>query len=415
MKTNSLKGFYFSFFFAIVFFFPLFPRIFEASQVHVNFVILTGALIVLFTYNHFKANRLYSIVFLYYSASQILLIPSLLTDIYSGSISTSTIFSFLRPTLLCMSFICLCALIQNYELYKIVRLVRIIISVSFIYVIAEVFFAQQFESIIHFLYKRESRLNLVGIGTAFFGTSYYAGFVFYSLTLVILVNFKKAKRDTKLLDLIVLLLGLALVALTQSKTMILSMVLSLAVIIMFSTGKRGIILSFGVICSIFLFILNMDNIFDYLRQYSLISVKQAETLIYSSSQSLTLSARLGQINESLSMVNENGGLFGVGLTPYKSFESWIALYLYRYGLLGLLNFMALSICLVIFGVKLIRNKSKHSFIGWLAITWGSTLPITQMSTPMMELGKMAFIANFILALIVVCYEKAQKCTSTTIQ
>lgn len=401
MKIDQISAKYFALFFLLVFFFPLLPTVFHASQIHVNFVILACSIAYLLTRLKLDLQGIHLLVLVYYLCCQMLLVPSLLNDMNSGDINASSIFSFFRPILLYLTYLSLVLLIEKCDFKQIFTLVKFVVFISFIYALFEVYFIDIVGDLIHLFYKRELRINLVGAATTFFGTTYYSGFVFFSL-FVLVASRVDVERSVYIY--LACIMAIVLVVLSQSKTMLLSLLISLIFISAFSSAKFIRRLFYVWLFFLIVVVFNINIIFDYLDQFNLTIVKQIKVLIYSTSKSETLSARSSQIFSSLRLINEQGGFFGVGLSPDKSLETWIALFLYRYGVLGIVNFLALCLVTSFYSLKLMYSDNRNlAYFGKVGLIWALTLPITQMSSAMLELGKTGFMANFILAIVTVAY------------
>lgn len=169
-------------------------------------------------------------------------------------------------------------------------------------------------------------------------TSYYSGFVFFS---IFVLFFSKALTEKKVKDFLWCVPIFILIMFAQSKTMIFSTVICLFIAFAF-LFRRLFFISFPIVVFSFLtLVVNIDLILVYFDEYNLRVVKQLRELVFNYNESETLAIRLTQIFDSFIMVSHNGGLLGEGLSPKSSLESWVALYLYRYGILGVLNFLFL--------------------------------------------------------------------------
>lgn len=401
MKIKSLNNTYLISILYIIFLFPLFPSVFQGSQVHINLIILSLSLLPLVTIKTINLKGFHSWVLLYYVTCQLLLLPAAISDVVSGSFEISSIFSLFRPVLLYISFLSLLVLLEKCDIEKVLSIVPILIGISFLYMIGEVFLLDSVKQFVHFFYKRELRLNLTGISTTFFGTSYFSGFVFYLLYVLSL-----ARLDLKgnILSYFFCFLASLLVILSQSKTMILALIISTAILFSLSSKKRLRFSLYVFLILAVIVVLNLTTIFDYLSQFNLNSIKQIKVLIFDTSQSDTLNARNLQISYAIDQVYQRTSLLGVGLTPSKSLETWLALFIYRYGFLGVLNFSLLCIMICFFSYKIIKSRDlARGYVGKAGLAIGITLPITQMSSAMIEFSKMSFFFAFYLALICVTY------------
>ncbi|EKO3701885.1 hypothetical protein P0F11_003043 [Vibrio metschnikovii] len=344
-------------------------------------------------------------VLIYYGICQVLLVPTLVIDIFNNEVGYGSIFSFFRPTFLCIAYLAILELIVRANIDKIFLVLKIVIFVSFCYALIELFLLDYFSEFVFSLYKREERLSLRFSSTTFYGTTYYSSFVYFTMALLMFSNFERTSRIN---NLIFTVLAYSLVMLTQSKAGMFALLLALCLMMGLSSVKW---LRMALMCMIFslvIIVLNINFVFDSLAEFNLVSVKQIYELIYHTEKSETLGDRMEQTLYSLEIVNSHLGVFGGGLVPQDgSLESWPALFLYRYGLFGVLNFILFSVFISALSLKPFFRKVNIVYPSFAkaGFAWGLTLPITQISTPMMELGKTAFIANFFLALLTISLRK----------
>ncbi|WP_158174565.1 O-antigen ligase family protein [Grimontia hollisae] len=393
---------YISLILPFIFFFPLFPNVFGASQIHINLLVLALIFIpfcLYFRIGDYKGLK--QLVIYYYFICQLLLFPTLIVDIIYGEIGYGSVFSFLRPVFLCIVYLAIIELVARASIERIMFVIKAIVLVSFLYAVVELFLLDLFSDFVFGLYKREDRVNLLFSSTTFFGTTYYSSFAFFTLALLILGNYE---RTGKINNIFLFFLACSLVVLTQSKAGMLSLFIALCLMMCVSYFQW---LRLGLLFILILFfaiLVNINYIFDLLSDFNLVSVKQIYELIYNTDESETLGLRMQQIIYSLDIVNNHLGFFGGGLVPQDgSLESWPALFLYRYGILGVFNFIFFSLLISALSYRALVRKFNVRFSAFAksGFAWGITLPLTQISTPMMELGKTAFIANFFLAFLTV--------------
>tara|TARA_Y100000588_G_C14276656_1_gene934658 strand:+ start:3884 stop:5113 length:1230 start_codon:yes stop_codon:yes gene_type:complete len=392
-KRQQSKILIFSF--LLISFMPLLPNIFRDSQVHINFLLITLSSIYLLYIKSFKLGELQKIVLIYYLFNQLLLIPSLLSEIFHQNIGISVVFSFLRPTMLFLIFIALSELVKRVEFREFIFVLKVFSAIVFIWASFEILGIEKFNSINYFLYKREYRENLINVATIFFGTTYYAGFYLFSL-FAMLLSYNKYNKDGHILYLFFLFLAIFL---SQSKTIILATLIVVVYFLWISKYKTAkISFVFFLSFSLVLYFTILDDILIYLSNEGFTSAKQIYVLLHDTSSSDTLNARAEQIYYALDRVSDGFSITGVGLIPQDgSLESWIAIFLYRYGILGVLNFLFL-IGMLSFSLYKRGLFSRYPFATG-GLIWLLTLPLTQMSSAMIELSKNSFISALFLALM----------------
>lgn len=403
MKINNLYFKYLISILYIVFLFPLFPIALQSSQIHVNVIILFFSLFPFLMLKKINLNGFHKWVLLYYIVCQLLLLPSAIGDISAGLFEISSIFSLFRPVLLYVSFYSLFLLLEKCDFEKIFPFISILIFISFLYMVFEVFFLNSVKEIVYLFYKREFRTNLTDVSTTFFGTSYYSGFVFYILYVI---SFARLEYKGNIISYLICFQAAVLVFISQSKTMILALLISTFFLLFLSSKRRSRISLYVFLGFTFIFVLNINIFFDSLSQFNISIIKQIKVLIFDTSQSDTLNARNSQISYAIDQVYRNSSLLGVGLTPSKSLETWLALFIYRYGFIGVINFSLLCMMICFYSFKIMKNCGLDQvYIGKSGLIFGLTLPLTQMSSAMIEFSKMGFLFSFFLALICVTYNK----------
>lgn len=389
-----------SFFMILILVFPLLPVYFGASQVHINLLVIFVASIVIFLSLVFGKGlgRADPVVFMYYSLAQVLLIPSYWHDIQSGVEGFSGVVSFLRPTLLYVMYLTFNSTARGV-LNGDSKLLIYFLVLSLLYSVVELF--GLWDWAVYFFYKREEKIAIARAVVTFFGTTYYAGYVYLVFFLLSYSTYLVKKKPTYLL----LSAGaLILTIAAQSKIIWLSLILSLFMLAYFNAkGSSGKVkfLVFVIAAFSFLFF-GFEYLYKVLLSLELKSVRSLNTLLFNTENSGTLLVRLEQILFSVNSLIDNNTIFGLGLARELELESWVSLFLYRYGLLGFLSFIAFVFYLVftsITNMKRLRG-SRYYFYSVICLIWSLLLPLTQLSTAMIELSKLAVISSFMIALTV---------------
>jgi hypothetical protein len=386
-------------FFVSIIFFPLFPTIMGASHLHINVLSLLLSLILLFAARDRLTLSLYDPVVIYYLALQVLIMPSMYFDSYAGKTTFAGLFSCLRPILLLMFYLSLDSLTRLFITSK-PKYINLIVFLAFVYSILEVFLIDIMKNVVFFLYKREEKENILFVASNFFGTSYYAGYAFIILGLLSYASYRVWNDKFSLFTSI---LCIILIVFSQSKVMLFSLFLILFILIMFNKELRLAKYALVVLMFTILILLGVywDDILIMLGHLNLSSVRSLNTLVTDPANSGTLLARASQIMDTFDLITESNILFGIGLGQGVALESWVASFLFRYGIFGVLCFLCL-VCFLSYKC-LIQHKrlkgTKYEVIPLVCFAWIITLPLTQLSSVMLETSKLAYLSAFMFSLI----------------
>ena len=332
---------------------------------------------------------------------QVLLIGSLIIESASSSFNFGSFLSFLRPLMLLLTSLAAIKMVQSSDFF-VKRVIYIVATLSIIYVICEIFFIEYFSSIIFFLYKRDFRVELINSGVSFFGTTYYAGYSFLVMFYFSIINYELYDKTLK--GKMAVFSFSVLVLFSQSKTMLFALIISL--FIYFVYKQRGFIMKFLFIIFPFLvvstFIIFLDEISSFLLSTDIISFKSLATLLTNREESGTLNTRLEQVVFAWNSSLNNFAIFGSGLGRDESLESLPAVFIYRYGILGLLIFILFVIWIILSSlIVLIKSAPYKSKVYALVVfMWSLTLPLTQLSGVMIEMSKMSFFSALMLGIFV---------------
>lgn len=385
----------FSFYLCSVFFFPLLPQIMGNSQIHINFITLIGSVFFIFLFRKDISYRTTCCLFLYFFVMQMFLFGSVYNGFHHENLSMSAIFSTVRPVMLFLLYLSISEGCRRYDLVS-RKEFKIIIIISFFYVLLEVFFLQYSKDIITVLYKREYRPELFFAGITFFGTTYYSGYVFLCLFFLSFVNLYNSRKT---LDKVVFFMAFFLVLISLSKTMIVVLFMSAYIFVLFYVRSyfiRFLMLFFPPLFVLGLFIFQ-NEISTLLKDAGVPALRSINTLLYDSSNSGTLSTRTDQVIESFNLAQRYSVIFGAGLGQDASIESLPAVFLYRYGIIGLLFFYLCNIFLVIYAFyRLFFENRRYFAINLALLMWSLSLPITHLSGAMIEQSKMALVSALML-------------------
>ncbi|WP_217267439.1 hypothetical protein, partial [Vibrio parahaemolyticus] len=102
----------------------------------------------------------------------------------------------LRPLLIYITYLSLVGIIDNVSLEKIFSILKVFVIISITYAFIEIFLLDYVKQLIFTLYKREHRENLYNVATTFFGTSYYSGYVYFSIFTLFLIRLELDKNKS---------------------------------------------------------------------------------------------------------------------------------------------------------------------------------------------------------------------------
>lgn len=378
-----------------IFCMPLFPPIFESSHVHINTMLVGFSTIVaIFNWNS-AFDKYNTAFFVYLFALQALLIINFVVN-GASQVQVGDVPSLFRPVMLCMTFLMVLFFLERDVEFndQFLKVFKVFIIISVLYFFVEIFFVEKFSQLVYGLYKRESRPDLRFVFTSFFGTSYYAGFVYFTVLIFLLPNFFMKKS---LGNFCLVFFCIFFVLLNQSKLILFTLALYLFIIFFIRQGWFGKLMTL-LVCSFILFgslsLLSDTQLTSGLKVSSLSSLR---TLIFDPQSSGTLNVRIFQITSIL----QQEAFLGMGLGRDAELESWLATYLYRYGVLGAVSFLifhlSLALTLIFLGKHAPMSNREKIFITSISI-WFFLLPISQMSSAMIEGSKFSYLYALMCAI-----------------
>lgn len=365
------------------------------SQVHINFITLFFSVSFIFLFRKTLSVKLLLCIGFYFYTMQLFLFGSVYNALKHEQLSMSSLFSALRPVLLFLLYLSTAELCRRYEFYN-KKEFKLFIVISFIYIIAEVFFIDYSKDIVTLLYKREYREELFFSGTSFFGTSYYSG---YSFLCVFILSYIGLYNNRKTIDKIVFVMAFFLVLISLSKAMIFSLAICsyFMLFIYFRSYFLKFLLFFVSLLFVYAIPTFQTELSEILSGAGVPALSSIKTLLYDPSNSGSFSVRLEQIVSSFEAAQSYGVFFGAGLGQNVSIESLPAVFLYRYGFLGLLFFYLCNFSLMIFSIYKILSEGREYFaVNFSIFLWLFTLPVTQLSGAMIEQSKMALVSAIML-------------------
>ncbi len=402
VKLKFDKQLYLSFLLTLAVFLPQIPPLFGRSEIHINLILTFCTIMTLLIFKvRLKINELLLLI-IYYSIFQLLLLISYFfgSDEFGGF---SDIMSLYRPIMLFFLSLGLLNLLDNIELsyFTIIRTIKKLMIVIFLYSLSEVFFFSKISPLIHMVYRLEDKSNIDGVAVSFFTLPYYASYILSIFLLFFISNFKINKNINSLIYILICILSIVL---TQSKMGIAVAFVSFFVYLYLSasiTRKIFIILIFSLFILFNWFYLL--EIVKFLKNE--IGGNFANTtylILIGSEHAGNLLARQEQLINTYNTIYSHNILIGAGLGKGLTLETWMASILYRYGFIGLIFFI--SFFLYVFfkiNTKLQQLKKiniiKREVLKVVGI-WAIMIFLTQLSGLMMEYSKAALYSGLMFAL-----------------
>jgi len=394
---------------------PLFPSVAGGSQLHVNVIIaiVIPVILLISTKRKLSSASLYVVVLIFSTSQMLILISSLFGK---EQVSVLDIQSILRPTFMMALVISFLSVLYEDacrdidSLYaSISKGVCFIAIVCSMVAILEVFWHSEiFYAVIYNLFKREYKEAIRGASTTFFGTTYYSGYIGLICLLFVTAKFSSEKS---LLSIFLIIMCSLWVILSQSKVILFSFFASILLYNIIYKVKTAIYsLALFVIIAIFI-ILYWDMIISIVDSIDNRFFNSLLKLLTNPDTSGTLQIRLAQISDAFEAVVKNWGI-GVGPGRSMPMESWLATVLYRYGILGIPWFLALAFIAFFMNYLAMRRfdyyrKEARHYARALAV-WAALLPVTQLSSMMIETSKMMIFSMFAISLSLINYSVSSK-------
>ena len=376
-------------------FFPLFPTIFGNAPIHLV-VINIGLGVLLLATNYNRSIRLNNLLFswmIIFCVQFGLLCISLIQDSLNQSVGFISIFSTLKPLYTLFFLFIGYSLAFSYEQFE--RIIgtyfKLIIIISLIVASYEIFFIQN-GSLFYSLYKSEERYILGGKSTSWFGVSYYHSF--YFLLFFVYYFICLIKRSQNLLP---ALASFTLVVASQSRTLILSMLIFIIIIVLFELIKKPkAILKIGISILLFFSLLSVfsEEIINHFWYVTVVFESLASTGFIEFILKGSIGVRIEQIISSIDMQHY---IIGVGLGGKGvPLESIYASYFYRFGLVWGLICVLFYIFIGFYLINSARGRLLYTSVGYF---WIMT-PISMFASPMIDFPKINFIIFLITGYLI---------------
>jgi len=403
---HSLNKLFFVTFISVFIFMPLFPNLLGSMQLHISIGSFVAALAYLFISRSIDLS-ISKYLLIVYVIFLLLLLPSFAKDAIIGEISISNLTGLVRPIFLCtiaLMFTKTLADIKDME-HVLYNLFKFIVFFTFLFSIFELFISAS-EAIIETLYKRDFLKKSVAV--TFYGQSYFSAFANFTILVIVHARYLARKKFSSGM---LLACAVLTVIFSQSKAMWFCLI-AYAVIYTFITSNKvsKFLLISLVLFSVVIFIDNLDTVVFYLQSLGLSSTNSLSTVLDNPEESGTLTVRVTQILFALDAIAENYYLWGAGTGTSLYLESIYASFLYRYGGMGLALFFFSVFALCFINIKSYSRMKNRDSLAHLALClaiWSILLPISQISSPMIEISKPAILSvlMFSLSLVIWKYSK----------
>lgn len=330
----------------------------------------------------------------FYGLLQILLFMSGFLD-YGGDTSALSP-ALLRPIMLMVVVLAIVAhMLNKVELIseQFQQFCRWLIFLSTTFVLLYVFFPV-FSKLHTSFYLLPEKVVLLKSAVGFFATTYFAAF---SYLLCFIVVYQVFIDKPSLKDAIAIVMVSGLILFSFSKTALLCWAV-LALLMPVIHSKRGWVRLFVIFLLILLSICTVYFLYPMFENLRVL-ISAREMIEGAGGGSNSLGERAAQIDEAVYKSMENWGL-GAGLAEGILTESFIANFVYRYGLIGLFIYVMFWILVGIWAKGSLKVLSGSSAVLMKSLIWWQIcLPIVSLSNPVLEMGKGAILNSMVIALI----------------
>lgn len=257
------------------------------------------------------------------------------------------------------------------------------------------------------IYRTDSEFykNSVFMSTTFFNTTYFSGFFgnfFFSIFLAVYLSDKKVKW------LIGCVVFFFVVVFSQSKVSYAVLFLNSFLIYFACTTRHASskVLLIIVLASIIFWLVFLNDFGNALIG-DWYFYKSAYQILFDYQSSGSLNTRFEQIETAYRLISQDNHLIGRGALLGVYMESWVAYYMYKFGVLALLYYVIPISFLIFLSFKtvfLCKRKRNLSWEDLFALSMSVmiiTLPLSELSSPMIVNPKNYFL--FFLSLSYVIY------------
>lgn len=361
-------------------------------------VVLLFSTCLAFAYIISTGRVVYSVVpIFFFIALQLLLIVSMWNDASNGLSYISDIPSVLRP-------ISMLVIYMGFFIH-ILKSRSLVFFEEFVFLsaIALLFFLiagmnVSFVKLQAILYYGESRLGN-GAFLSVFATTYFAVYFYYILYAYSLSRISVIGLSVKWVC--VLLLSLIYIFLSQGKSGYIAVIFT-PFVILFVRHKWRVrfIITFIAIVLICVCVSYLESLSKYMLDSKFYSLRQAGQYMKYGTQFDAAGIRLEQIASSFQGSLSNY-MMGIGLGRGVYLESYIATFLYRYGIVGLVLYSSFFMLCAYYAWDCYAKEEKRSVkvVYLFVLIWFVNLPVLMLSSPMFEMGKNAIFSMLVLAVL----------------
>lgn len=374
---------------------PNFPTI-MGTEVYINFAYgLLGVVVLLIRTVPLQKSE--ATIVCFYFALQLLLLGSWFMDIVSGETSFGAIGSALRPVLLALTPLTFFYFYQKQDLHPSVFLslfLKISLIITFVYFIAD--YLNLVDSLKAFLWVSEKLMNYEYF-ISFFAVTYLAAYFYFICYLYFLVRLLFVFN---LSNLFFTCLSVLLLVFVQSKTFYFLIIASIPFVWAVKGKSIAKVVSLAVFGTFLLaFGLYFEDIVILLSDGGLLGLRSLGRFVDDPAGSGSFTVRIEQILMAVNMSLNNFG-FGVGLGRGEvMLESYLASFIYRYGVIGFVIYSLFFIFMSVYSYILYRRSDflEDKILYVFCSCWYFVLPVSMFSNPMYEMGKNAIFSSLILA------------------
>lgn len=374
-----------------------------SSLLHYSLAVIA---VVFIYYKKYQVNyKILYLVLFFWIVSQIILICTFLTS-STEQMSLMAFPSLFRPLFLFFIFFSVFVLNLNSKDNKLIFLLSALIILMFVYNLLQVFSIPYFDTIHKMFYFRD-KFEGRSVYINYFFTSYSAGYIALIPFFVFLSLFVTTRIKVYLY---MFFMASVVLVMAQSKTMFFAALAGCILIFLvgFKNWLFKLLAVLVAILLIYLFYLNLDSVFSFLKEVGFRQARSLEILFTDRSESGTLNVRNEQIFYAFEEMKEMPFYLGVGLGREIYLESWVADSLYRYGVYGIGLFFSFVVYSSLWALRMVRQSKLKSFERGIYLSffaWAVTLPISQMSSPLHETGKTAALTMFFIGAVFAIREK----------
>jgi len=398
-KTETLWKRFFLFILLATLIAPNFPTLI-GNEIYINVAYVIIGIFFLMIRRH-PISRGEVLLVIFYFCMQIILLCSWTQDIFYGNARVSDLGSALRPMLLALTPMTFVYLLYKQGAHPVdfldIFFKYSLVILSLFFVVDRMGITDSLKSILWV----SDRLMPYDYFLSFFGTTYFAAYFYFMCYLYFLVAFFHRLRFT---DGIFFMMAIVFLVFAQSKTFYFLFIITIPLAWAMRSGVVAriilviVTLASGIVLKIYL-----NVIVSIFLEGELLGLRSFGRLLNDVEGHGSFSHRFEQAYNAAVLSIENFG-FGVGLGREEMLESYIAAFIYRYGLIGFILYSFFFIIVAFFSYSNYKLSGviKDKIIFLFCSIWYTILPIAMLSNPMYEMGKNAIFSSLVLAALIYC-------------